>query len=318
MDITGRARVRSVESLAQAALLAHPKIDAELALFTDASDHSVGAAFQQRSNDGWEPLAFFSKKLSPTKSRYSEFDQELLAIYLAMKHFRHMVEARKFVIFTDYKPLISVLRQKPEKCTPRQFRHLDFVGQFTTDIRHVAGQENQAADALSRIEELKSPMDYTVLTASQQDDEEIKAYVERESNLCLKRIEVPRTEVAVYCDTATSPPRPFLTGPFRQTAFDAIHNLAHPGIKSTTKLVAQRYVWPSMRTDCRNWARTCVPCQRAKIIRHVATPRGEFVAPSRRFEHVHIDIIVMPVSEGRRYCLIIALIAFRDGRRHSP
>jgi hypothetical protein len=25
--------------------------------------------------------------------------------------------------------------------------------------------------------------------------------------------------------------------------------------------------------------------------------------PSRRFEHVHIDIVVMPVSEGKRYCL---------------
>lgn len=36
------------KQLANAALLAHPKLDAELALFTDASDFAVGAALNQR------------------------------------------------------------------------------------------------------------------------------------------------------------------------------------------------------------------------------------------------------------------------------
>ncbi|EFN71769.1 Uncharacterized protein F44E2.2, partial [Camponotus floridanus] len=116
----------------------------------DASDSSVGAALQQRGEDGWEPLAFFSKKLSPTEEKYSAFDRELLAIYLAVKHFRHMVEARNFIIFTDHKPIIYSFKQKPDKCSPRQFRHLDFIGQFSTDIRHVSGSDNVVADALSR------------------------------------------------------------------------------------------------------------------------------------------------------------------------
>jgi len=46
-----------------------------------------------------------------------------------------------------------------------------------------------------------------------------------------------------------------------------------------------------------------MPCQRAKITRHVAAPVGKFTAPSRRFEHIHLDIIAMPSSEGKRYCL---------------
>jgi len=45
-----------------------------------------------------------------------------------------------------------------------------------------------------------------------------------------------------------------------------------------------------------------MPCQRAKITRHVAAPVGTFTAPSRKFEHIHLDIIVMP-SEEKRYCL---------------
>jgi len=114
----------SRESLAKTALLAHPRGNAEIPLFTDASDQSIGAALQQPGDNGWEPLAFFSKKLSPAESKYSAFDRELLAIYLAIKHFQHMLEARTFAIYTDHKPLTFAFRQKPEKSTPRQFRHL--------------------------------------------------------------------------------------------------------------------------------------------------------------------------------------------------
>jgi len=51
------------QSLTQTTLLAHPRANTELALFTDASDHNIGAVLQQYQ-DGWDPLAFFFKKLS--------------------------------------------------------------------------------------------------------------------------------------------------------------------------------------------------------------------------------------------------------------
>lgn len=48
---------------------------------------------------------FFSKKLSPAQQKYSAFDRELLAIYRAIRHFRHMIEGHQFTIFTDHTPL---------------------------------------------------------------------------------------------------------------------------------------------------------------------------------------------------------------------
>jgi len=62
------------------------------------------------------------------------------------------MEARRFVIYTNHKPFTFAFRQKPEKCTPR----LDYIGQFTTDIWHVAGSENITADILSRVETMKN------------------------------------------------------------------------------------------------------------------------------------------------------------------
>ena len=62
-------------------------------------------------------------------------------------------------------------------------------------------------------------------------------------------------------------------------------------------------MWPAIDADCRHWARACVECQRAKITRHVTAPLSSLSLPSQRFEHVHLDLIIMPYSEGFRYCL---------------
>ena len=99
---------------------------------TDASDTAVGAVLQQQINGEWKPIAFFSKRLKPAETRYSTFDRELLAIYLAIKHFQHFFEGRQFQILTDHKPLTFAFNTQSSKLTPRQIRHLDFISQFTS------------------------------------------------------------------------------------------------------------------------------------------------------------------------------------------
>ena len=138
--------------MTDASLLSYPKPDAPTNIMTDASNTAVGAVLQQHINDTWTPIVFFSRTLKPAETRYSTFDRELLAVYLAIKHFRHFIEGRQFHIYTDHKPLIYALNSNSDKYTPRQLRHLDFISQFTSDIRHVSGTDNCVADALSRIE----------------------------------------------------------------------------------------------------------------------------------------------------------------------
>jgi transposase InsO family protein len=86
--------------------------------------------------------------------------------------------------------------------------------------------------------------------------------------------------------------------------FRSIHDLSHPGTKSTARLVAQRFVWPGVQKDCRSWARVCQACQRSKVSRHTVKPVGDFALPPARFLHVHIDLIgPLPTSERYAYCL---------------
>jgi hypothetical protein len=45
------------------------------------------------------------------------------------------------------------------------------VFQFTTDIRHITGQDNVVADTLSRVESVTAPPSYNELAASQDSDD---------------------------------------------------------------------------------------------------------------------------------------------------
>jgi cleavage and polyadenylation specificity factor subunit 1 len=179
-------------SLSHATLLAHPDTFAPLALVTDASTIAMGAVLQQHVKEVWQPLAFFSRKLSPAQQKYSAYDRELLAIYEAVKHFRHMLEARHFIVLTDHKPLTFAFNQKKDKCSPRPFNRLDFISQFTTDIRHISGQDNIVADALSRVETIAAPVTHDMLATAQHNDEELQKLLSSATSLKITKFAVPQ------------------------------------------------------------------------------------------------------------------------------
>jgi hypothetical protein len=76
------------KALVAAVPLSHPLPGAVLSLAADASDTHVGAVLQQQVGQHWQPLGFFSKKLSKSEVNYSTFDRELLAAVSGIKHSR--------------------------------------------------------------------------------------------------------------------------------------------------------------------------------------------------------------------------------------
>ena len=82
------------EALANAMLLSHPVMNVPTSVMTDAPNVAVGAVLQQFAQDKWCSISYFFRKLKPAEMHYSTFNQELLAIYLAIKHFWHILEGR--------------------------------------------------------------------------------------------------------------------------------------------------------------------------------------------------------------------------------
>ncbi|GFT65667.1 transposon Tf2-8 polyprotein [Trichonephila clavipes] len=294
------------QALADAALLAHPSRSAPLALHLDASDYAIGGALHQVVDSELQPLAFFSRKLTSSEKSYSAYDRELLSTYSAIRHFRYMLEARDFTVFTDHKPLTYAFRQKSDKCSPRQIRQLDFISQFSTNIVHIPGSDNIAADVLSRVSAITFPsqIDYDCIAETQQTDQELHTLIASGTSLELKKVTFPNSFTEIMCDLSTGTARPYIPKQHRQDVFSAMHNLSHPGIRRSVHLMKQRFVWPSISSDVAKWTRHCLACQNSKIHRHTRSPLSSFQEPSQRFDHVHLDLIgPLPPSNGYTYCL---------------
>ena len=301
----------SKEALANASLLTYPTPTAPTCLMTDASDTAVGAVLQQHIHGIWKPISFFSRKLTPAETRYSTFDRELLAVYLAIKHFRHFLEGRSFHVLTDHKPLTFTLNSRSDRYSPRQIRQLDFIAQFTSTIRHVHGMENVVADALSRIETnallsgQPPKVDFMAIASAQVTDPLIRSLQSSpKSSLVVEAVPLTDSPHPLYCDTSTGAQRPIVPQPWRRTVFNSLHNLSHPGIRATQKLITSRFVWPGINSDVRRWTQSCIQRQRAKVHKHSVAPLSSFPTPDARFDAIHIDIVgPLPHSQGYTYIL---------------
>lgn len=308
-EISKDAFEKCKSALCKATLLYHPHMHAELALQVDASDFSIGGVLHQRmsSRSPWQPLGFFSRKLSAAEKNYSAYDRELLSAFASVKYFKYLLEGRHFILYTDHKPLTFAFKQKLEKASPRQMRQLDYISQFTTDIRHISGNDNFIADTLSRIEEIEisSPISLEKIAQEQLSDSELIDILRKnKTSLSIKKFKFNNFDI--YCDVSQNKLRPFIPNAFRKNIFLQYHSLNHPGAKSTQKLIGSRVVWPSMNKDIRNWVRTCLDCQKSKVNKHTRSIPSNISVPHVRFSHINIDIIgPLPLADGQRYCLTI-------------
>ena len=531
-------------ALANAAMLHHPDSKLPLAITSDASKVAMGAVLEQRGPQGWEPLAFFSKKFSTPQQSWPPYDRELNAAHKSIRHFKHMVEGRPFTLYTDHQSLVPSMAKKTEAQTARQSNQLSEISEYTTDIRYLEGKSNVVADALSRpngeenegpptvsnvnkatktiqehlflteINKMKangtlgiyleetdglndslddqiaeanetvddsmqqqqqqqqqpqqqdpfeeaesrlqrllnnqreatsrssttapesSPTTTTTAAASptlsstakrrhrqrsvsfaspvvtscnsvaslppephndamqqldsfynnqMQQHPELKRFVhpastaqaveeslpnhdasnkqqqqqgldsnssskdlssrpvpesklddlqlvvnsvdhyaidmedlarqqaldpdfqrllrDAQTGLSFRKIKVGTT--FLHVDVSNGPARPFVPLSFRRRLFNVIHGLGHPGVERTRQSIAEKFVWPNMKQDVTRWARECLPCQQAKIQRHTVPPIAEFTVPAKRFQHVHVDLVSMPHSNGYSHLLTV-------------
>jgi hypothetical protein len=106
-----------------------------------------------------------------------------------------MLEAHHFISFTDLKNITYALQHKQDECSQQQFNCLDIFAQFATDIRHISGQGNVFADALSHVESVTAPQFYGALAASQDSDDEPQTLLESTTVLQLQKLPIPGTTI---------------------------------------------------------------------------------------------------------------------------
>lgn len=117
----------------------------------DASSFGLGAVLLQEHPTTWRPVAYASRAMSETESRYAQVEKEALAVAWACDKFANYVLGRRFLIETDHKPLVPILSTKHlDNLPPRVLRFRLRLARFDYDIKHVPGKLLYTADTLSR------------------------------------------------------------------------------------------------------------------------------------------------------------------------
>lgn len=287
-----------------APVLSHPDPTAQFVVEVDASDSGVGAVLSQRSTSDQKlhPCAFFSRRLTPAEKNYDVGNRELLAIVLAFQEWRHWLEGstHPFVVWTDHKNL-SYLRSA-RRLNSRQARWALFLGRFNYTLTYRPGSRNVKPDALSR--QFAPPVEYvseeTILPPS---------CVVGAAMWEIERV-VQEAQEDQQTPEGCPPDRLFVPPSARSSVLQWGHAsqiACHPGFHRTLSLLQQRFWWPSMSTDTKEYVSACSVCARSKVSHRA--PAGllrPLPVPHRPWSHIAVDFITgLPPSEGNTTILTI-------------
>lgn len=148
-DSTSREAFEAVkEALASVTELSVPDLRRDFWLTTDASELAVAACFSQREGDGDHPIAFLSKRLSPSQAKWAVIEREAYAIVWALGKLNSWVFGRRVVVRTDHNPLVYLMRAASS--SSRLTRWSLALQKYDIEVQYIRGSANAAADALSR------------------------------------------------------------------------------------------------------------------------------------------------------------------------
>ena len=134
--------------------LSLPDFNKRFLVDTDACDSGIGAVLSQEFEDSSsklveKPIEFFSKHHNAQQLKYSTTEKELMAIVLAVEHWKFFLFGKPFVVRTDHQPLKWLLTSNVQ--SPRVTRWRIRLEMFDFEVIYRRGQHNANADCLSRL-----------------------------------------------------------------------------------------------------------------------------------------------------------------------
>ena len=141
--------------LSKAPVLVHYDANIKMGLACDASSSGLGAVLFHIYADGTEkPICYASKTLNKSEVGYSQIEKEALGIIFGVKKFHQYLLGRKFALYTDHKPLLSLFsptKGLPKSSCNRLLRWSIILSGYDYEITYKRSIHHANADSFSRL-----------------------------------------------------------------------------------------------------------------------------------------------------------------------
>jgi hypothetical protein len=295
-----------------------PNKDTEIEV--DASLAGLGAALVQNG----KPIAFASKALTETESRYANIERELLAVVHGLEKFHTYVYGKSLIVYSGHKPLENILLKHLSKAPPRLQRMLLRIQPYDIELRYKPGKQMTYADYLSRIQptpgktvELEQSIHMVQISMSQLEklriacvnDDEMSALREQiikgwpaEAKLVPKLIRPywsMKDYLAVENGLVYTGQRLVIPQEYRKEYLERIHS-GHQGVSKSQLRAKESVYWPNLMSDIDKSVSDCIVClQNSKSSRK--EPMLAHDTPAQPWEVLSSDLFEL---EGNSYILL--------------
>ncbi|RXY01996.1 hypothetical protein DD576_30230 [Klebsiella pneumoniae] len=130
------------EKLTSQPVLVLPDLSKPFEVQCDACGDCLGAVLLQEGH----AIAYESRRLNSDERVLGIYEKEVLAVLHALDTWKHYLLRTPFILPNDHESLKYFMTQT--KLSDKQMRWENFLLQFNFHISHIAGKQNQVADAL--------------------------------------------------------------------------------------------------------------------------------------------------------------------------
>lgn len=303
-------------------------------LEVDASQRGLGVAVLQDNH----PVAYASRALTDTQSRYSNIEREMLAIVFGCERFHHLLYGKSFTVITDHKPLVTI-HQKPIHAAPARLqRMLLRIQGYNVSITYRPGTQMIVADALSRLpnpnksgdmdtnvivhtidENPEFLREISMINVSKERQIQIQTETARDATLnALKDVIYTgwpenikgltqdlrpfwpyREELAVEAGVVFKGKQILIPETLRDDIMQKLH-YSHMGIEKTRRLSRESVFWPNINKDIEKTCKQCPLCQEFQN-KNKKEPLEPLEVPSQPWQYVSSDMFEI---RGKHFLLI--------------
>ena len=280
-------------------------------LHTDASSEAIGGVLFQDN----KVVGLFSRKLTATEKNYSTMDREALAIKEALKKFRVSVIGYQVEVHTDHKPLVNW--NERQAISVRHTKWLASLADYTFTIHYLPGNQNVVADMLSRPKILKTDEKDADgnRVAAIQIAPMIQEFAGQQTielvNQCRLNGNEAVLENGLWVVKDKEKTRVIVPHQFVHEILKLAHTF-HPGIEKMYEQVKEKFIWPGIYKDIREFVRQCPDCQKQKVspVRPRENAMNLNVQP---LQCVHIDLVGPLPTSGSGCSYLLTMIDRASG-----